>query len=154
MANLVRLKGGRIEGARKDTWIRIEGYVEHLIFRNSDNGYTVLVAVRDGDELTCVGVPCPVIGRRGAVRGRPGTIRNMPAYGTPVPDPESLDLKDTGRCRRSIERYLRFRCDQRDRNSLWQPGLCGGLKRTPSALWKKSRSGWRRVKGISERKGP
>jgi exodeoxyribonuclease V alpha subunit len=33
----------------------IEGYVENIIFRNEDNGYTVLNLVNDGEEITCVG---------------------------------------------------------------------------------------------------
>lgn len=33
----------------------IEGYVEHIIFRNEENGYTVLNLSVDGSELTCVG---------------------------------------------------------------------------------------------------
>lgn len=33
----------------------IEGYVEHIIYRNDDNGYTVLNIVNDGEEITCVG---------------------------------------------------------------------------------------------------
>ncbi len=33
----------------------IEGYVEHIIFRNDDNGYTVLNLAADGEEVTCVG---------------------------------------------------------------------------------------------------
>ena len=33
----------------------IEGYVEHIIFRNEDNGYTVLNLTVDGEEITCVG---------------------------------------------------------------------------------------------------
>lgn len=34
----------------------VEGYVEHIIFRNEDNGYTVLNLVTEGQELTCVGI--------------------------------------------------------------------------------------------------
>lgn len=34
----------------------IEGYVEHIIFRNEDNGYTVMELVADGSEITCVGI--------------------------------------------------------------------------------------------------
>lgn len=34
----------------------IEGYVEHIIFRNEDNGYTVLNLMSEGSEVTCVGV--------------------------------------------------------------------------------------------------
>ncbi len=33
----------------------IDGYVEHIIFRNSENGYTVMQVVCDGEEITCVG---------------------------------------------------------------------------------------------------
>ncbi|MCD8326711.1 MAG: ATP-dependent RecD-like DNA helicase [Lachnospiraceae bacterium] len=33
----------------------IRGYVEHIIFQNSENGYTVLNLVSEGDEITCVG---------------------------------------------------------------------------------------------------
>lgn len=34
----------------------IEGYVEHIIFRNEDNGYTVMGLMSDGSEITCVGI--------------------------------------------------------------------------------------------------
>lgn len=34
----------------------ISGYVDHIIYRNAENGYTVLVLVCDEEELTCVGV--------------------------------------------------------------------------------------------------
>ena len=34
----------------------IEGYVDHIIFRNQDNGYTVMVgSTTEDEELTCVG---------------------------------------------------------------------------------------------------
>ena len=33
----------------------INGYVDHIIFRNADNGYTVLVLIVDEEEVTCVG---------------------------------------------------------------------------------------------------
>jgi len=33
----------------------IEGYVEHIIFRNEDNGYTVLNLTVEGEEVTCIG---------------------------------------------------------------------------------------------------
>lgn len=33
----------------------IEGYVDHIIFRNEDNGYTVMVVIAEEEELTCVG---------------------------------------------------------------------------------------------------
>ena len=34
----------------------ISGYVEHIIFQNTENGYTVMNLVSQGEELTCVGV--------------------------------------------------------------------------------------------------
>lgn len=33
----------------------IKGYVEHIIYRNSENGYTVMNLVSDGEEIVCVG---------------------------------------------------------------------------------------------------
>ena len=41
----------------------VTGYIDHIIFRNEDNGYTVLVlkgTEGDDEELTCVGT-FPVI---------------------------------------------------------------------------------------------
>ena len=34
----------------------IEGFVENIIYRNEDNGYTVFTVVYKGEEITCVGV--------------------------------------------------------------------------------------------------
>ena len=34
----------------------INGYVDHIIYRNSENGYTVLVLICGEEELTCVGI--------------------------------------------------------------------------------------------------
>ena len=34
----------------------IEGFVENIIYRNEDNGYTVFNVVYKGEEITCVGV--------------------------------------------------------------------------------------------------
>ena len=33
----------------------IQGYVEHIVFRNEDNGYTVFHLSNDDGDLTCVG---------------------------------------------------------------------------------------------------
>lgn len=33
----------------------IKGFIEHIIYRNNDNGYTVLNLINDGEEITCVG---------------------------------------------------------------------------------------------------
>ena len=34
----------------------VEGFVENIIFRNEDNGYTVFDITYNGEEVTCVGV--------------------------------------------------------------------------------------------------
>lgn len=34
----------------------IKGYIEHIIYRNEANGYTVLSLMMDGEEITCVGM--------------------------------------------------------------------------------------------------
>ena len=33
----------------------VRGYVDHIIYQNRENGYTVLSFVTEGDELVCVG---------------------------------------------------------------------------------------------------
>ena len=35
---------------------KIAGYIEHIIYRNADNGYTVLNLVSGEEEITCVGI--------------------------------------------------------------------------------------------------
>ncbi len=35
---------------------KITGYVEHIVYRNAENGYTVLNLVSGEDEITCVGI--------------------------------------------------------------------------------------------------
>ena len=35
--------------------MEIKGYVDHIIYRKPENGYTVLILVSEGDEITCVG---------------------------------------------------------------------------------------------------
>ena len=34
---------------------KLAGYVEHIVYRNEENGYTVMNIVADGEEITCVG---------------------------------------------------------------------------------------------------
>lgn len=35
--------------------MEIKGYVDHIIYRKAENGYTVFILVSEGDEITCVG---------------------------------------------------------------------------------------------------
>ena len=34
----------------------VNGYVDHIIYQNSENGYTVMSLVEEGKEITCVGM--------------------------------------------------------------------------------------------------
>ena len=35
--------------------MEIAGYVDHIIYRKQENGYTVFILISEGDEITCVG---------------------------------------------------------------------------------------------------
>ena len=37
------------------TMEELTGYVEHIVFRNAENGYTVMNFAGEEDEMTCVG---------------------------------------------------------------------------------------------------
>mgnify|MGYP006967233301 CR=1 FL=1 len=39
---------------RMKVMVKIEGYVERVVYRNEDNGYTVLTVTDKGDEVTVV----------------------------------------------------------------------------------------------------
>ncbi|MFR3031516.1 MAG: helix-hairpin-helix domain-containing protein, partial [Blautia sp.] len=34
---------------------KVKGYIDHIIYRNEENGYTVFVLVQSEEEITCVG---------------------------------------------------------------------------------------------------
>ena len=59
----------------------ITGYIDHIIFRNEDNGYTVMVlkGVSEEDDLTCVG-SFPVV-TQGASVELEGNFTQHPVYG-------------------------------------------------------------------------
>lgn len=57
----------------------IKGYVDHIIFRNEDSGYTVFVLVYEEEELTCVGT-FPVISQGENVKLE-GGFTEHPLYG-------------------------------------------------------------------------
>lgn len=57
----------------------IKGYVDHIIFRNEDSGYTVFVLVYEEEELTCVGM-FPVISQGENVKLE-GAFTEHPLYG-------------------------------------------------------------------------
>ena len=59
----------------------VTGHIDHIIFRNEDNGYTVMVlkGVKDEDELTCVGT-FPVITQGASIEAE-GSFIQHPVYG-------------------------------------------------------------------------
>ena len=59
----------------------VTGYIDNIIFRNEENGYTVMVlkGVKDEDELTCVGT-FPVITQGASIEAE-GSFIQHPVYG-------------------------------------------------------------------------
>ena len=43
------------ENSTETTPDKLNGYIDHIIYQNQENGYTVLVFISEGRELTCVG---------------------------------------------------------------------------------------------------
>ncbi len=80
----------------------IEGYIEKIIFRNDENGYTVLSLHADEEELTCVGT-FPFISE-GEFLQLTGDYTEHPVYGQQFII-EAYDLKEPEDLY-SIERYL------------------------------------------------
>ena len=80
----------------------IEGYVDHIIYRNTENGYTVLVLVCDGEETTCVGtLPLLSEGQQIAARGE---FTEHAAYGRQFKI-RAYEEKEPGDAA-AMERYL------------------------------------------------
>lgn len=80
----------------------IEGYVDHIIFQNRDNGYTVACLVSEGEEITCVGTfrflnECETIRAKGVYTRHPsyGKQFSVSSYESVIPQ-DSL----------AMERYL------------------------------------------------
>lgn len=82
--------------------VNIEGYVEHIVFRNQDNGYTVMNVTSDGEEITCVGT-LHYIGE-GEYIDMQGEYISHPVYGQQlqISEYEIKEPQDTV----SVERYL------------------------------------------------
>lgn len=57
----------------------IEGFVDHIIFQNSTNGYTVFVLIVEEEELTCVGM-CPGLTEGENISAK-GDYVEHPTYG-------------------------------------------------------------------------
>lgn len=59
--------------------VTVEGFVEKIVFRNEDNGYTILSLVHDETEITCVGY-ITVISEGEFIRAT-GNFTEHPVYG-------------------------------------------------------------------------
>jgi exodeoxyribonuclease V alpha subunit len=79
-----------------------EGYVERIVYRNADNGYTVLALKQEEDELTCVGV-FPVINEGEYIEVK-GVMTEHSIYGEQL-KVESYEVKEPEDAV-SMERYL------------------------------------------------
>ena len=80
----------------------INGYVDHIIYRNADTGYTVLVMICDEEEVTCVGTFSDIA--EGENIEAHGNYNDHPTYGRQfaVKSFEEKAPKDE----MAIERYL------------------------------------------------
>lgn len=79
-----------------------KGYVDHIIYRNADNGYTVLVLISEGDELTCVGTFKDI--EQGENLEVEGEYVEHPVYGTQLKVTEYRIVAPEDAA--SMERYL------------------------------------------------
>lgn len=79
-----------------------KGYVEHIIFRNNENGYTVFQLTAQDEELTCVG-SFALLSEGEFIQVR-GTMKSHPLYGEQlhVEQMEPVALEDEI----AMERYL------------------------------------------------
>ncbi len=80
----------------------IKGYVEHIIYQNTDNGYTVLNLVSQGEEITCVGIlknlgQGETVSIQGEYMAHPVYGEQFKAHSFQVTAPEDKE---------SMERYL------------------------------------------------
>lgn len=80
----------------------VNGYVEHIIFQNSENGYTVLNLVAEGEEITCVGM-CKGLTQGETICAQGETVEH-PLYGSQfkISTYQTVAPKDSV----SMERYL------------------------------------------------
>lgn len=117
----------------------LTGYVEHIIYRNADNGYTVLVLAAEGEEITCVGIFSGI--SEGETIEVFGGYTEHPAYGKQFKMERFEQKEPTDEL--SIERYLGSGAIK-GIGTAWQRVSCAGSREIHFALWKKSRSVWQK----------
>lgn len=81
---------------------KLAGYVEHIIYRNADNGYTVLNLMSGEEEITCVGIFSAIA--EGENIEASGDYTDHPTYGKQF-KVESFEEK-APEDEEAIERYL------------------------------------------------
>ena len=80
----------------------IIGYVDHIVYQNSDNGYTVMALVAEGEEVTCVGM-CKGLGQGENISAE-GEYIEHPVYGRQFKIQTYETVAPTDRA--GMERYL------------------------------------------------
>ena len=81
---------------------KVTGYVEHIVYRNADNGYTVLNLVSGEEEITCVGIFSAIA--EGENIEAQGEYTDHPTYGKQF-KVESFEEK-APEDQEAVERYL------------------------------------------------
>jgi len=94
---MIRISPGVIKMAEM-----IEGYINRIIFRNEENGYTVLSIQVEEEEVTCVGNFTFI--SEGEFLQAQGSVSDHPVYGEQFLV-ESYDIKEPENLF-SMERYL------------------------------------------------
>ena len=117
----------------------VTGYIDHVIFRNEENGYTVMIlkGVEDEEELTCVG-SFPVI-TMGASVELTGNYIQHPVYGKQFQAATLTEKMPEDAM--AMERYLGSGAIKGIGAAL----AARGVRRFGS--WRKSRNGWQRSRG-------
>ena len=118
---------------------KLAGYVEHIIYRNADNGYTVLNLVSGEEEITCVGIFSAI------AEGE--NIEASGDYTDHLLTANSLRSKVLRRKRRKMRKPSNaISVPGRSVESVWrwQRGLCADSRWIPFGLLRRSRSGWRK----------
>ena len=80
----------------------ITGYVDHIVFQNSENGYTVMILMTEGEEVTCVGM-CKGLGQGENITAE-GEYIEHPVYGRQFKIQNYETVTPTDRV--GMERYL------------------------------------------------
>ncbi len=80
----------------------IDGYVDHIVFQNRENGYTVMSLIAEGEEVTCVGM-CRGLTQGDTISAQ-GDYVEHPVYGVQfkINSYQTVTPKDS----EGMERYL------------------------------------------------